>query len=85
MTKYIRVILSCLLTLVLAASPRLQAEEVDVFAAATYVNGPSGSLLAAGIAWYSTASLGAFLTSAASGDSMILSPDTRVLLVRCDA
>jgi predicted permease len=41
----------------------------------------TGSLLAAGIAWYSTASLGAFLTSAASGDSMILPPDSRVLLV----
>jgi predicted permease len=41
----------------------------------------TGSLLAAGIAWYSTASLGAFLTAAGSGESMILPPDTRVLLV----
>jgi predicted permease len=41
----------------------------------------TGSLVAAGIAWSSTATLGAFLTSAASGDSMALPPDARVLLV----
>jgi predicted permease len=41
----------------------------------------TGSLLAAGIAWSSTATLGAFLTSSASGESMALSPDARVLLV----
>ena len=44
----------------------------------------TGSLLAAGIAWYSTASLGAFLTSAASGDSMTPPPELGCfLLPRC--
>ncbi len=40
-----------------------------------------GSLLAAGIAWSSTAALGAFLTPPGSGDTTLLRPDARVLIV----
>jgi predicted permease len=38
-----------------------------------------GSVLAAALAWSSTAALGAFLTPAGSGESTILRPDARVL------
>ncbi len=41
----------------------------------------AGSLLAAGLAWSSTATLSAFLTPAGSGESTVLRPDARVLLV----
>ncbi|MGB9419118.1 MAG: ABC transporter permease, partial [Acidobacteriaceae bacterium] len=40
----------------------------------------AGSLLAAGLAWSSTATLSAFLTPAGSGESTVLRPDARVLL-----
>jgi predicted permease len=38
-----------------------------------------GSVLAAALAWFSTAALGAFLTPAGSGESTLLRPDARVL------
>lgn len=41
----------------------------------------AGSLLAAGLAWSSTATLSAFLTPAGSGESTVLRPDARVLIV----